>query len=146
MIILILCTGNSCRSQIAEGYLKSLDPRLEVVSAGTGPASGVHPKAVSTMKEIGVDISGAVPKSVDEFLGRPFDYVITVCDKANKSCPVFTGSVRRRLHIGFDDPAVATGTDEEILMMFRKVRDEIRTNFGVLYRDEIAPLMTTPPM
>jgi arsenate reductase len=144
--ILILCTGNSCRSQIAEGCLRSLDPRLEVASAGTSPARSVHPKAVAAMKEIGIDISGALPKSVDAFLGRSFDVVITVCDHANETCPVFTGSVRRRLHMGFEDPADATGTEEEITRKFREVRDDIVKKFGALYRDEIAPMMTTPPL
>jgi len=144
--VLILCTGNSCRSQMAEGFLRSFDPRLEVHSAGTSPASGVHPKAVAVMRETGIDISAARPRAVDEFLSRPFDYVVTVCDHANETCPVFTGSVRQRLHIGFEDPAEARGTDEEVTGKFRKVRDEIRVSFAALYRDEIAPRMSTPPM
>jgi len=146
MTILILCTGNSCRSQIAEGVLKSLDPRLEVHSAGTHPAGIVHPKAVAVMKEIGVDISANRPKSVKEFLGHPFDYVITVCDDANETCPVFTGTVRHRLHIGFDDPSWARGSDEEVMAEFRRVRDEIIAGFGKLYRGKIAPRLATPPM
>jgi len=105
MHILILCTGNSCRSQMAEAYLKSLDPRLEVRSAGTSPASRVHPKAVAAMKEIGIELSVARPKPVEGFLRQAFTYVITVCDNAKETCPVFTGSVKHRLHIGFDDPA-----------------------------------------
>ncbi len=146
MTVLILCTGNSCRSQMAEGFLRSFDPRLEVRSAGTSPAPAVHPKAVAVMKETGIDISAARPRAVGEFLSRPFDYVVTVCDHANETCPVFTGSVRNRLHIGFEDPAEAVGTDAEVTEKFRKVRDEIREKFAALYRDEIAPRISTPPM
>ena len=135
MKILILCTGNSCRSQMAEGYLKSIDPRLEVYSAGTNPSSQIHPKAVEVMKGIGIDISKGYPKLVDQFLDQTFDYVITVCDDAKETCPVFTGKVDHRLHIGFDDPADARGTEEEILAVFRRVRDEIREDFGKFYED-----------
>jgi arsenate reductase len=131
--ILILCTGNSCRSQMAEGFLKSLDKNLEVHSAGTAPASRVHPKAIAVMKELGIDISGGYPKSVDQFLKDAFDYVITVCDNAKETCPVFVGKVKERLHIGFDDPAEATGTDEHIMGEFRRVRDEIKKEFQNFY-------------
>lgn len=110
----ILCTGNSCRSQMAEGFLKEFDD-LEVHSAGTHPAGEVHPKAVRVMKELGVDISTHRPEKVDKYLNEFFDYVITVCDHANKNCPVFLGAVKHRMHIGFDDPAGATGTEEEVL-------------------------------
>jgi arsenate reductase (thioredoxin) len=127
--ILILCTGNSCRSQMAEGLLKSFDPSLEVFSAGTNPAAQVHRYAVKVMSEIGIDLSTHIPKPVDQFLDQPFDYVITVCDNAKETCPVFTGRVQRRLHMGFEDPAVATGTEEEILGEFRRVRDRIRDEF-----------------
>jgi arsenate reductase len=133
--ILILCTGNSCRSQMAEGFLKSFDPSLEVVSAGTKAASRVHPIAIRVMSEIGIDLSGHAPKTVDQFLAQPFDYVITVCDNAKESCPVFIGSVKERLHIGFDDPADATGTEEEILSVFRRVRDEIKRDFFKFYNE-----------
>lgn len=126
MKILILCTGNSCRSQMAEGLLKSFDDKLEVYSAGTNPSSRVHSKAIRVMKEVGIDISQNVPKNVDRFLDQSFDYVITVCDNAKETCPVFTGKVKHRLHIGFEDPADATGTEEEIIAVFRKVRDEIK--------------------
>lgn len=129
MRILILCTGNSCRSQMAEGFLKAFDPTLEVFSAGTKAAPRVHPIAVQVMQEAGVDISRNEPKTVDRFLSEPFDYVITVCGNAKESCPVFIGSVTHRLHIGFDDPAEASGTDEEVLAVFRRVRDEIRYRF-----------------
>ena len=127
--ILILCTGNSCRSQMAEGFLRSFDSALEVFSAGTKPAESVHPIAVKVMREEWIDISLYKPKSVEEYLHRPFDYVITVCDAANESCPLFTGSVEHRLHIGFDDPAEAKGTQEEVLAVFRRVRNEINQRF-----------------
>ena len=125
MKILILCTGNSCRSQMAEGFLKSFDNSLEVYSAGTNPAPDVHPLAVKVMEEIGIDISFYLPKDVEVFKDENFDYIITVCDKAKENCPVFTGKVKSKLHIGFDDPAEAEGTEEERLKVFRKVRDEI---------------------
>ena len=127
--ILVLCTGNSCRSQMAEGFLRHFDPTLEVFSAGTHPASRVHPRAVAVMKEVGIDISANVPKSVDQFLNLPFDYVITVCDNAKETCPVFTGSVAHRVHIGFDDPAEVVGSEEEVMGEFRRVRDEINDAF-----------------
>lgn len=132
--ILILCTGNSCRSQMAEGFLKSLNENLEVFSAGTTPADKVNPKAVQVMKEVGIDISKNYPKMVDHFLNDSFDYVITVCDNARETCPVFIGKVGKQLHIGFEDPAVATGTEEEILNVFRKVRDEIKKEFKKFVR------------
>jgi len=137
--ILILCTGNSCRSQMAEGFLKSFDSNLEVYSAGTNPSSQVHPKAVQVMREIGIDISAGTPKDVAQFLDMPFDYVITVCDNARETCPVFTGRVEHRLHIGFEDPAEATGSDEEVLAVFRRVRDEIKRDFYQFYRKTLAP-------
>ena len=127
--ILILCTSNSCRSQMAESVLKSLNPSIEVYSAGTEPADQIHPEAVRVMAELGLDISAHTPKSVDQFLGTDFDFVVTVCDHARKTCPVFTGNVKQRLHIGFEDPVQATGTEEEILAVFRKVRDEIKGHF-----------------
>ena len=131
--ILILCTGNSCRSQMAEGFLKSFDPSLEVFSAGTKPSTQVHPKAVVVMRELGIDLSNNYPKNVDQFTGSSFDYVITVCDNAKESCPVFTGKVKERLHIDFDDPAEATGSEEEILAEFRRIRDEIKKDFYEFY-------------
>jgi len=133
MKILILCTGNSCRSQMAEGFLKSFDKKWEVFSAGTEPSDRVHPKAVQVMKEIGIDISNNFPKSVDKFLNEAFDYVITVCGGANESCPTFAGKVNNRLHIGFDDPAEATGSGLEILGEFIRIRDEIQHDFKLLY-------------
>jgi len=134
MKILIICTGNSCRSQIAEGFLKSLDKNLEIYSAGIKPEVIVNPHAVKVMKEIGIDISAQVPKNVDIFIDKKFDYVITVCDSAKETCPVFTGSVKHRLHIGFEDPAEARGTDEEILAVYRKVRDQIKNEFTKFYK------------
>ena len=135
--ILILCTGNSCRSQMAEGLLKSFDPNLEVVSAGTNPTSTVHPTAIQVMNEIGVDISKNYPKAVDQFLNKSFDYVITVCDNANESCPVFRGRVGQRLHIGFRDPVSVIGTLDDVLASFRGVRDEIKNKFFEFYTSNI---------
>ena len=133
MRLLILCTGNSCRSQMAEGFLKSFDPEIEVFSAGTAPSDRVHPLAVEVMKEEGIDLSAHYPQRVDEFLEKAFDFVITVCGHAQENCPVFTGSINQQLHIGFDDPAEATGTEEEIYAVFRRVRDEIRKKFYAFY-------------
>jgi len=135
--ILILCTGNSCRSQMAEGFLKSFDPSLQVHSAGTSPSPRVHPLAVRVMKEIGIDISSGTPKNVDQFIDQSFDYVITVCDNAKETCPVFMGEVKENIHIGFDDPAEATGTEEEILAEFRRIRDEIKERFWQFYEEKI---------
>ena len=131
--ILILCTGNSCRSQMAEGFLRSIDDELEVYSAGTMPELIINPNAVEVMKELGIDISSHYPKSVDEYIHQPFDYVITVCDRAKEVCPVFTGVVKRRMHIGFEDPAEAKGTQKEIISVYRKVRDEIKIEFYKFY-------------
>lgn len=127
--ILILCTGNSCRSQMAEGFLKSFDTELVVFSAGTNPSNQVHPKAIQVMKEIGIDLSQNYPKMVDKFLNESFDFVITVCDNAKETCPVFIGKVGKQLHIGFEDPAEATGSEEEVLSVFRRIRDEIKHDF-----------------
>lgn len=132
--ILILCTGNSCRSQMAEGFLKSFDSELEVYSAGTKPADKVNPKAVQVMNEVGIDIGNNYPKDVEQFINESFDYVITVCDNAKETCPVFVGKVGKQLHIGFEDPAEATGTGEEILAVFRKVRNEIKKDFYEFYK------------
>lgn len=131
--VLILCTGNSCRSQMAEGFLKSFDKSLIVYSAGTAPAFEVHPLAIEVMKEVNIDISKNLPKSVNEFLNSSFDYVITVCGGAKESCPAFIGNVKSRLHIGFDDPAEVKGTEEEIIFEFRKIRDEIMNEFYNFY-------------
>ena len=121
--VLILCTGNSARSQMAEGLLRHLaGDMFEVESAGT-IASFVRPHAIAAMAEIGIDISGQRSKCLDEFLGVPFDYVITVCDNAAENCPVFPGKASR-IHWSFDDPAEVAGSDTEQLAVFRRVRDE----------------------
>jgi arsenate reductase len=123
--ILFLCTHNSCRSQMAEGIVNHfLGDRLWAFSAGT-EAAFVHPRAIAVMSEIGIDISRHRSKSLDEFEGETFDYVITLCGSANEQCPLFIGGVER-IHIGFDDPARATGSDEEIMAAFRRMRDEIK--------------------
>ncbi|MFA7343476.1 MAG: arsenate reductase ArsC [Terrimicrobiaceae bacterium] len=127
--ILILCTGNSCRSHMAEGVLRAAaGDLLDVRSAGSKPAGHVHPKAVEVMREIGIDISGHTSKHMDGFLGGKVDIVVTVCGNADQACPVFPGQVKR-YHWGFDDPAHADGTEQEILAAFRKVRDSIRLVF-----------------
>ena len=127
--VLILCTGNSCRSHLAEGFLRSYAGDLfEVYSAGSKPAGYVHPKAVQVMQELGIDISGHTPKNMKEFLDKKVDIVITVCGNADQACPMFPGQVSRH-HYGFDDPAHAEGTDEEVLAVFRRIRDEIRRLF-----------------
>lgn len=139
MKILILCTGNSCRSQMAHGFLESLDDRLEVASAGTEASGKLNPKAVEVMKEIGIDISQHTSDPVDMYLDSEWDYVITVCGGANENCPAFFGNVKHRLHIGFDDPTYATGTPEFIHGEYYRVRDEIRDSFYKLYAEEIKP-------
>ena len=127
--VLILCTGNSCRSHLAEGILRHAAGDLfEVHSAGSRPAGYVHPKAIQVMKEIGIDISQHTSKHLNEFLGKKIDTVITVCGNADQACPMFPGQVNR-YHWGFDDPAHATGTEEEILAIFRRVRDQIKLVF-----------------
>lgn len=123
---------------MAEGILRSFnDPELEVYSAGIFPASKVHPLAIKVMQEIGIDISKNEPKPVSIFSMQEFDYVITVCDSAKELCPAFTGKVKNRLHFSFQDPAVAIGNDEEIITIFRKVRDEIKITFTELYQNEL---------
>lgn len=127
--VLILCTGNSCRSHLAEGILRAAAGELvEVHSAGSKPAGYVHPKAIQVMREIGIDISAHASKHMDDFLDRDITTVITVCGNADQACPRFPGQVHRH-HWGFDDPAHATGTEEEILAEFRRVRDEIKRVF-----------------
>jgi arsenate reductase len=127
--VLILCTGNSCRSHLAEGILRqAAGDLLEVHSAGSNPAGYVHPMAIAVMKEIGIDISGHVSKHMNEFLNRKVDTVITVCGNADQACPMFPGQVNR-YHWGFDDPAHATGTGEEKLAVFGRVRDQIKLVF-----------------
>jgi len=123
--VLILCTGNSARSQMAEGLLRhDADDRFEVSSAGTKPSS-VRPEAITVMRELGIDLSGHRSKHVDEFGAQQFDYVLTVCDNARESCPLFPGRAVR-LHHSFDDPAIVEGSEAERLAAFRRVRDELR--------------------
>ena len=128
-VVLILCTGNSCRSHLAEGILRAAAGDLvEVHSAGSKPAGYVHPKAIQVMKEIGLDVSGHRSKPLTEYLDRKVDTVITVCGNVDQACPIFPGQLNRH-HWGFDDPAHATGTEEQVLAEFRRVRDEIRRVF-----------------
>lgn len=133
--ILVLCTGNSCRSQMAEGLLKAMYPDFEIFSAGTKPEKNINPYAIEVMKEIGIDISGHYPKNAGQFTGMDFEYVITVCDNAKEICPVFTGNVKHRLHKGFEDPFNATGSDDEKKAVYRKVRDEIKSAFNDLFKN-----------
>lgn len=136
--VLILCTGNSCRSHLAEGLLRrAAGDLLEVHSAGSRPAGQVHPLAIRVMEEIGIDLSGHRSKPMSEFLPRRVDTVITVCGHVDQACPIFPGQVNRH-HWPFEDPARATGTEEEMLLVFRRVRDEIRRVFDAYadgYRD-----------
>jgi arsenate reductase (thioredoxin) len=124
---------------MAEGLLRSLDSELEVQSAGTEPSPQVNPAAIQVMKEIGIDISQGRPKSVSQFLNESFDYVITVCDDADQNCPTFTGLVNCRLHIGFADPAKATGSPSEILAVFRTIRDQIKSRLTEFYSRMVTP-------
>ena len=137
MKILILCTGNSCRSQMAQGFLQSFDTRMQIFSAGTEPAERINPTAVKVMKEAGIDISKNKPKNVDQYLDEAWDYVITVCDEANESCPVFPGKVRNRLHMGFEDPSKIKGSYTEIMNAFYEVRNEIKDAFYELFESEL---------
>ena len=128
-LILILCTGNSCRSHLAEGILRAaVGEAAEVASAGSDPAGYVHPMAVEVMKEIEIDISAHTSKHLDEFLQREVHTVFTVCGNADQACPIFPGQAEKH-HWPFDDPAKATGSEEEIRAVFRRVRDEIRAKF-----------------
>lgn len=128
-LVLILCTGNSCRSHLAEGILRAASHGLfDVASAGSKPAGYVHPLGIAAMSEIGIDISSHTSKHMDEFLDRDVETVITVCGNADQACPMYPGQLNRH-HWGFDDPAHATGTDDEKMAVFRRVRDEIRRVF-----------------
>lgn len=137
MKILILCTGNSCRSQMTHGFLQSFDDKITVCSAGTEPAKQVNQRAVIVMKEAGIDISNHTPKLVDQYLKDEWDYVITVCDHANETCPLFMGKVKHRLHMGFEDPSNATGSEKFIMSEFRRVRDLIRDEFRKFYEENL---------
>jgi len=121
---------------MAEGFLKSFDRNLEVYSAGTKSASKVNPNSVKVMDEIGIDISSQYPQDVNEFIDKPFDYVISVCDNAKEVCPVFNGEVKQQLHIPFDDPADETGTEDEVLAVYRRVRDEIKEELTQFYNQK----------
>jgi len=140
--ILILCTGNSCRSQMAHGFLQSFDPRLKVFSAGTEASGKLNPKAVEVMKEAGVDISHHTSDQVDQYLGEEWDYVITVCGGAHETCPAFMGKVKHRLHMGYDDPSHAAGTPEFSQSEYYRVRDEIKEGFWKLYQEELLNHLT----
>jgi len=135
--ILILCTGNSCRSQMAHGFLESYDQNLYVRSAGTNAAGSVNPHAVAVMREIGIDISHHTSDAVEKYLHETWDYVITVCGGANESCPAFIGSVKHRIHIGFDDPSDAVGTEAFIHSEYVRVRDEIALAFRKFYDETL---------
>ena len=118
---------------MAEGFLKSFDKRLDVISAGTNPGTQVNQYAIKVMRQLNIDISKNQPKNIAGFISESFDYVITVCGDAKETCPVFTGSVKHRLHIGFDDPAMATGTEDEIINEFIRIRNEIELDFREFY-------------
>jgi arsenate reductase (thioredoxin) len=139
MKTLILCTGNSCRSQMAHGFLQSFDTRITVRSAGTEPADKINAYAVKIMAEAGIDISSHIPENVDRYLPETWDYVITVCDHANETCPVFSGNVKHRLHLGFEDPSKAKGSSEFIRSEFLRIRDAIKNTFYKLYIEQIKP-------
>ncbi len=141
MKILILCTGNSCRSQMAHGFLQHFDEKLTVRSAGTEPARQVNQTAVKVMKEAGIDISHHIPKMADLYINEEWDYVITVCDHANETCPLFMGKVKHRLHMGYEDPSHAKGSDEFILSEFYRIRDQIKNDFHLLYVEQLKPLL-----
>lgn len=138
--VLILCTGNSCRSQMAHGFLSKIAADIEVFSAGTEPAEKINPVAVKVMAEVGIDISQHTPHAVSEYINRTWDYVITVCDNVNENCPVFTGNVGKRIHIGFDDPSKTVGSDDFIFGEFVRVRDQIKTEMSKFYIVEVKGL------
>lgn len=141
--ILFVCTGNSCRSHMAEGWLRHLaGDRFDCFSAGSRPAGFVHPLAIRAMAESGVDLSGHRSKPLDEFAGQAFDLLVTVCDNAREACPVFAGAARR-VHWGFDDPAAAAGGDEARMTVFRRVRDEIGRRIREFIADPHSEM--TPP-
>ncbi len=139
MKILILCTGNSCRSQMAHGFLQSFDTRLQVFSAGTEASGKLNEKAVEVMHDVGIDISRHTSDPVEKYLDDNWDYVITVCGGANEKCPAFLGKVKTRLHIGFEDPSHAVGTEEFVQSEFIRIRDEIKNDFHRLYIESIKP-------
>lgn len=134
--VLFLCTGNSCRSQMADGIINhDFDDRIEAFSAGTEP-HGLNPRAVQVMAEIGIDISGNSSDHLSRYENEPFDYAITLCGDADEKCPLVVGGAKRQ-HIGFDDPPKATGTEDEVMNVYRRVRDEIREQLGEFFRKEL---------
>ena len=137
MKILILCTGNSCRSQMAHGWLQSFDKNLIVCSAGTRASGKISEKAVAVMKEDGIDISHHTSDPVEKYLGEEWDYVITVCGGANETCPAFLGKVKQRLHFGFEDPGDAVGSEEFIWSEFIRIRDAIKEKFYQFYLENL---------
>lgn len=139
MKILVICTGNSCRSQMAHGFLNSFNNELEVYSAGVSPAYKVMPETIEVMAEKGIDISGHFPEDVVGFLKVPFDYVITVCDYAYDVCPTFTGDVKHQIFMPYPDPITAKGNYNERLDVYRKTRDAIEEGFYNFYKKEIEP-------
>jgi len=143
--ILVLCTGNSARSQMAAGFLRSFNSHLEVYSAGTEPSARVNPHTVAVMKEVRTDLSGQTPCSVSQFTGQSFDHVITVCGGADRNCPAFSGKIGKRVHLGFIDPAAATGAEEQILVVFRQVRDEIKQKLFEYYETEMSATQPSAP-
>ncbi len=141
MRILIVCTGNSCRSQMAQGILQSFDKNIEVRSAGTAPGREVNTWAIKVMAEAGIDISHNYPKPVEMYLNYEWDYVITVCDQARESCPVFIEKVKHRLHFGYEDPTFLGGTEEHIIDEFRKLRERMKKELYEIYAGKIRPEM-----
>ncbi len=139
MKVLILCTGNSCRSQMAHGWLQSFDSSITVCSAGTKAAGRLNAGAVKAMAEAGIDITSHTSDAVEKYLDEEWDYVITVCGGANETCPAFIGKVKHRLHMGFDDPSHVEGTEEFKWSEFLRVRDEIKEGFYKLYVEDIKP-------
>ncbi|MGV8964301.1 MAG: arsenate reductase ArsC [Candidatus Saccharimonadaceae bacterium] len=135
MKVLILCTGNSCRSQMAHGFLQSFAPTWTVASAGTKANGKLNTKALEVMREAGIDISHHTSDSIEKYLNDEWDYVITVCGEAKDNCPIFEGKVKQRLHIGFDDPSETIGTTDEIHADFIRVRDQIKKDFYELYNN-----------
>lgn len=135
--ILILCTGNSCRSQMAHGFLQSFSKNLIVRSAGTQPAKQVNQTAAKVMKELGIDIYTHTPQFVDKYINEEWDYVITVCDDANETCPAFMGKVKQRIHMGFEDPSHKTGTPEYVMSEYYRIRDMIKEQFHSFYLENL---------
>ena len=132
--ILVLCTGNTCRSQMAHGFFSSYDKNIQIYSGGVNPSKAINPNAVRVMAELGIDISDHTPHDVREYLNEKWDYVITVCDNAYRTCPDFDGEVVSQMHIGFDDPSEATGSPEFIDSEYHRVRDEIGARMYALYQ------------